>query len=122
MSDDYEKYELNADPIVCLIMGVIACLLYVFGSNDKKLVKRTASQHMGRVDVLLILWLFIKACVFYTLTTSVTMISFVCTVAAMRNKELTIFFEKHGLTSILAVQLVMYNILNISVFLKIFRK
>jgi hypothetical protein len=117
-----DEYELNVNPIVCLIMAAIACLLYVFGSNDKKLSKRNPTDHMGKWDMMRIVWLLLKACIFFVLSTALTMIAFVCTVAYMRNKELTTFFEVHGLTVILGVQLVLYNVLNISVFLKIFRK
>jgi heme/copper-type cytochrome/quinol oxidase subunit 4 len=77
---------------------------------------------MGKWDMMRIVWLLLKACIFFVLSTALTMIAFVCTVAYMRNKELTTFFEVHGLTVILGVQLVLYNVLNISVFLKIFRK
>lgn len=117
-----DEYELMVNPFVCLIIGVVACLLYVFGSNEKKLVKRNPTDHMGKWDILLILWLILKACIFYILSTVTTMVSFVCIVASMRNKELTTFFETHGLTVILAVQLVMYNMMTISVMLRMFKK
>jgi hypothetical protein len=120
-SDAYE-YELNLNPFVCLIMGFIACLLYVFGSNEKKLWKRNNTDHLGKWEVLLMVWLTIKSCIFYTLSTVTTAMIFICTVAARRDEALTTFFEAHGLTVILGVQLVLYNVMTISVVLRMFNK
>lgn len=120
--DTEYEYELNLHPLVCLVLGVISCLFYVFGSNDKKLWKRNVNNHMGKWDFLLILWLLVKSCIFYAFSSVFTAVVSICTVAALRDREITTFFEVHGLTCILAAQFLLYNVLVISVILRMYKK
>ena len=113
-----DEYELNIPPFVCLIMSVIACFLYVFGSNDKRLWSRNARDHrVGKWNFNLILWLLFKSCLLYIISTVLTAVVSVYSVVALRNQDILIFYEKHGLTVILAMQLVLYNVLCFYVFI-----
>ena len=58
-----------------------------------------------------IIWKSTKCCVYYVLSTGLTMISLVMIVAAWRSPPLTRFFEEHGLTVILSCQVVLYLLL-----------
>lgn len=117
-----DEYELQVNPFVFLILGAIACVMYVFGANERKLWKRNATDHLGKWDFVFIVWLFIKSVFFYVLSTVTTAVASICTIAALRNKEYTTLFEEHGLTAILASQFLLYNVLNISILVRILKR
>ena len=117
-----EEYELQLSPFICLLLGIMACLTYVIGTNDRRMWKRDVTNHMGKLDVFLIIWLLVKSCIFYTLSTVTTAMASICTIAALRNKEYTTLFEAHGLTGILVAQFILYTVLNISLFVRILKR